>query len=152
MIRQHAYASHGFTAVELLITLFVAAAFLVAGYQLFNVVITDGGNTRIEASASNIAYDYLRRYSNSATSPCTTSNPITEEGIWIDGAVNAEVSVSITCPQSATTTLSKVEVIVQYGEGSDVRTVKYATFVDKSKGTSAFILDKHLAGRESIYA
>ena len=36
----HARPSNaGFTAVELLITLFVAAAFIIAGYQLFNIVI-----------------------------------------------------------------------------------------------------------------
>jgi len=39
----HVNKQAGFSAVELLITLFVAAAFLVAGYSLYNVVIKDGG-------------------------------------------------------------------------------------------------------------
>ena len=63
----------GFTAVELLITLFVAAAFIVAGYQLFNIVMKDGGETRAESRAGNVAYDYLRRYTDAATNPCTPS-------------------------------------------------------------------------------
>lgn len=127
-------ASSGFTAIELLITLFVAAAFLAAGYQLFNLVIKDGGNTRAESAASNVAYDYLRRYSDSSTNPCTTSTPLAGEAITIEGVASPLVTVAITCPQSATTTLSRIEVSISYGLGSDAKTVKYATYVDKSRG------------------
>ena len=41
------FSTAGFTAVELLVTLFVAAAFLLAGYQLFNFVIRDGSKNRV---------------------------------------------------------------------------------------------------------
>ena len=75
----------GFTAVELLITLFVAAAFLVSGYQLYALIIKDGGQTRSDARASNVAYDYMRRYSLSATSPCTTITPVNNSSITISG-------------------------------------------------------------------
>lgn len=131
---QRSYSS-GFTAIELLITLFVAAAFLAAGYQLFNLVIKDGGSTRAESAASNVAYDYLRRYSDSATNPCTTTTPLENEAITIEGVASPIVTVSITCPQSTTTTLSRIEVSISYGLGSDTRTIKYATFVDRSRGT-----------------
>ena len=66
-------AQNGFTVVELLITLFIAAAFLVSGYQLFNLIIKDGGQTRAESRASNVAYDYLRKYSSSAVFPCVAT-------------------------------------------------------------------------------
>lgn len=126
--------SSGFTAVELLITLFVAAAFLIAGYQLFNLVIKEGGNARAESAAGNIAYDYLRRYSDSAANPCTPSTPLTNQSVTIDGIANATISIAITCPQSDAVTLSKVEATVNYGIGSDAKIVRYATYTDKSRG------------------
>ncbi len=124
----------GFTAVELLITLFVAAAFIIAGYQLFNVVIKDGGETRAESRAANIAYDYLRRYSDSATNPCVPSSPITNQTVTVDELVNVRITVAITCPQPQTTSLSKVDATITYNTPSS--TVHYATYVDKSKGAT----------------
>lgn len=131
----HHTFTRGFSAVELLITLFVAAAFLLAGYQLFNVVIRDGGNTRTESAAGNVAYDYLRRYSESATNPCAPSTPLSSTPVAVAGTKNSTVSISVTCPMTDAPAVSKVEAIVQYGIGSDANTVKIATFVDKSQGT-----------------
>lgn len=129
-------SQQGFTAVELLITLFVAAAFIVAGYQLFNIVIKDGGDTRAESRASNIAYDYLRRYSNSATNPCSVQSPVSSQAINVTDLVDVKVSIAITCPQADAPTLSKVESIITYGNPSF--TVRYATYVDKSKGATPY--------------
>lgn len=50
----------GFTAVELLVTLFIAALFIASGYQLYAVTTTDSANIRERSIASNIAYKYLR--------------------------------------------------------------------------------------------
>ncbi|MFZ3009910.1 MAG: type II secretion system protein, partial [Candidatus Microsaccharimonas sp.] len=97
----------GFTAVELLITLFVAVAFLVAGYQLFNVVVKDGGQARAESRAGNVAYDYMRRYASNATNPCTGSTPLNNSPLNIDGLSNARITVTITCPDVTTASLSK---------------------------------------------
>lgn len=124
----------GFTAVELLITLFVAAAFLISGYQLFNIVIQDGGETRAESRAGNLAYDYLRQYSDVATNPCTAQTPLTEEPVVVDGLVDVTISVVVSCPQTDTPSLSKVEAVISYN--SPQKTLSYATFVDKSKGAS----------------
>lgn len=128
------HQQQGFTAVELLITLFVAAAFLLAGYQLFNIVIKDGGDTRAESRASNIAYDYLRQYSNTATNPCTPQSPMTDQLISVNDLSDVKVSVALTCPQPDAPALSKVETIISYGKPTS--TVRYATYVDKSKGAS----------------
>lgn len=124
----------GFSAVELLITLFVAALFLAAGYQLYNFIITDSGNTRAESSVSNVAYNYLRQYITSATNPCSASTPLYNQAISISGVDSPAVSVIISCPLSGTPSLSKVEVDISYNVGSTTNTVKHATFVDKSKG------------------
>jgi prepilin-type N-terminal cleavage/methylation domain-containing protein len=118
----------GFTAVELLVTLFVAAAFLIAGYQLFSLVIRDGGQARSESRAGNIAYDYLRRYTASLTNPCIAQTPLTDSPITITGLVDVRVSVAISCPIDTTPSLSKVTATVTYN--NPVQTVSYATYVN----------------------
>lgn len=119
----------GFTAVELLITLFVAAAFLIAGYQLFNVIIKDGGQARAESRAGNVAYDYLRRYSPQAVNPCVASTPLTNSSVAIDGLSNVSISVVISCPPGLTVSgLSKIEVTITYNDPP--QTLKFSTFTN----------------------
>lgn len=116
----------GFTAVELLITLFVAAAFLVSGFQLYNLIIKDGGQTRADARASNVAYDYLQRYATSTSNPCTTTTPVNNTAITVSGLSAVTVTVAITCPYAATTSISKVEVTVLYNSPQQI--MKYSTY------------------------
>ena len=117
----------GFTVVELLITLFIAAAFLVSGYQLFSVIVKDGGEARTQSRAADVAYDYLQRNESSATSPCTSSTPLNNSPISVDGLSSVFVTVKISCPYATITNISKVEVSVKYGAGGDV--VSNATYV-----------------------
>lgn len=117
----------GFTIVELLITLFVAAAFLTSGYQLFNLVIKDSGQARAGSRASSVAYDYMRRYSTSVVSPCVASTPLTSAPISVSGLSNVTITVIISCPYSATTSLSKVDVMVNYN--TPQLTMEYSTYV-----------------------
>ena len=123
----------GFTAVELLITLFVAAAFLIASYQLFSVVVNDGGQARAESRASNVAYDYLRQYTSSAANPCVEYTPLSDSTLSVDGLSDTTVTVTITCPDYSTDELSKVEVTVSYNDPQ--QTVKYGTYTSGSDGT-----------------
>lgn len=121
----------GFTAVELLITLFVAAAFLIASYQLFNLIIKDGGATRSEARAANVAYDYLRQYSTSATTiPCTASSPLNASPLTIDGLTNVTVDVSVTCLPNESPNLSRVSANVHFNVPQ--KTVSYSTFTSSA--------------------
>lgn len=122
-------AQSGFTAIELLVTLFIAAAFLIAGYQLFTLVVRDGGQTRAESKAGNIAYDYLRRYAPSATNPCSSVTPLNNSPITVDGLVDARITVSLSCANSSTTTLSKIEAVITYNNPTE--TVRYATYVNR---------------------
>jgi len=123
----------GFSAVELLITLFVAAAFLTTGYQLYTVILKDGGETRYQAKASNIAYDTLRRYSPKATKPCTsipsptpTATLPTNHGL----PSPSSITVTINClTGSGTTDMSRIQVSVKYG--SPQQEVVHAIFVAK---------------------
>jgi len=119
----------GFSAVELLITLFVAVAFLVAGYSLYNVVIKDGGETRAQSRASNVAYDYMRRYSATAAFPCAPLTPLNAAPINISGLSAVLVTVVITCPYPSLTSLSEVTVTVAYN--NPVQTMVYSTYVKR---------------------
>jgi prepilin-type N-terminal cleavage/methylation domain-containing protein len=129
----------GFTAIELLITLFVAAAFLVAGYQLFSLVIKDGGQARAESRAGNVAYDYMRRYAPSATNPCTEQTPLTASTVSIEGLSNAQITVTITCPEFSVTSLSRVNVSISYN--TPQQTVNYSTFTNGSSTQTADVTD-----------
>jgi Tfp pilus assembly protein PilV len=105
----------GFSAVELLITMFIAAAFIITGYQLYSIVIKNGGEARRQAKASNIAYDNLRRYSPQAVSPCAVVTPTPTPTIPANsGLGSAAISVTITCPYGTSSTTSKVESRVTY--------------------------------------
>lgn len=119
----------GFTAVELLVTLFVAAAFLVAGYQLYNVVIKDGGQTRAQSRASNVAYDYMRRYSASASTPCSSSTPLSGSPITVAGLGATTITVALTCPYASLTTITKITVTVLYNNPQ--QSVVYSTYVKR---------------------
>jgi len=125
----HTSEQSGFTIVELLITLFVAVAFLVSGYQLYNLIIKDGGQTRADARAASVAYDYMRQYSASVTSPCVAATPLgpTGSSVNVGGLTNVTITVNITCPYTAVTSVSKVDIIVLYN--TPQQTMEYSTYV-----------------------
>lgn len=121
----------GFSAVELMITLFIAAAFVATGYQLYNVVVRSSGESQALARASNLAYDYMYRYANSSSvqDPCSASTPLSASSVsGVQGLSNVKVTVVVSCPGTPTT-LSKVEARVTYGGGSAAGEVRHATFV-----------------------
>lgn len=121
----------GFSAVELLITLFIAVAFIGTGYQLYSIIIKNGGDTRARARASNIAYDNLRRYTPQATNPCSAVTPTPTPSIPTgSGLSNASITVTISCPYGTTLALSKVEASVTYG--SPQQEVVHALYVSSN--------------------
>lgn len=62
MIRPKQHYQSGFSAVELLITLFVAAAFIATGYQLYYAVIEASGETRSRALVHNSINSNIQFY------------------------------------------------------------------------------------------
>ncbi len=127
--------SKGFSAIELLITLFIAAAFLVSGYQLYNLVIKDGGQSRQAARANNAAYDYLQRYKPTVTSTCVAQTPVNNQSdSTVTGLSNVYVTVSITCPFGTTSTVSKVLVTIAYG--SPQKTVTSSSYANSTDYTT----------------
>lgn len=123
----------GFSAVELLITLFIAAAFIGTSYQLYSVVIKDGGVVRMRAKASNIAYDNLRRYAPQVTNPCTVFTPSPTPSIPAGSLpANASLSVTPTCPYApsgGSVAITRIEVKITYG--TPQQEVVHALFVTK---------------------
>ena len=109
-------SERGFSAIELLITLFVGVAFVATGYQLYSVIIQNSGDARFRSKASNIAYDMLRKYSAQATNPCTSVAPSPAPTVpTSSGLSNATATVTISCPFGGTSGTSKVKVVLTYG-------------------------------------
>jgi hypothetical protein len=120
----------GFSAVELLITLFIAAAFIATGAQLYSVIIQNSDEARMRAKASNIAYDNVRKYASDATNPCTVVVPSPTPSIPTDsGLPSASIVVTVTCPYGTGTPTSKVEARVLYN--SPQQEAVHAIFVTK---------------------
>lgn len=123
-------STNGFSAVELLVTLFVAAAFLMSGYQLYAVVIKDGGKAHAQANTSNAAYDYIQHYKTSATNPCTVQTPLTNSPIMISGVFNPTLTVAISCPYGTTSSVSKILATINYD--TPQQTITNAIFINQS--------------------
>ena len=123
----------GFSTVELLVTLFVAAAFLLSGYQLYAMIIKDGGETRAQAKASNTAYDYLQQYKSNSTyikKPCQDLVQPADVTPTITGLSNLVIKVAVSCPYGKAATdpaVTKILVTVNYGTSKSVTQATYVT-------------------------
>lgn len=116
----------GFTIIELLVTLFVAAIFLIAGYQIYTTVIRTDGQTKAQVTAEGLATDYGAQYVASAPYPCVASQPLTDSPVTATGLSNVTVSVTISCPKSAPNNVASINVIVKYN--SPQNQVSYSTW------------------------
>ena len=125
----------GFSAVELLITIFIAAAFVGAGYPLYVAITRNSAEARDKATASAIAYEHLRKYTSLATNPCTTVTPTPAPAIPTGSPnytalTNASITASITCPYApATSGVTLVSVTVTYGPASNQKQVQHSVYV-----------------------
>jgi Tfp pilus assembly protein PilE len=129
-VKQHRKIEQGFSAVELLITLFIATAFVAAGYELYSAIISDGGQARARTKASDIAYAALRQYSSQAQSPCAVISPTPAPTIPAGSNLsNASITISITCPYGVSSTTSKIEASVKYNNPQEE--VVHALFVNE---------------------
>ncbi len=117
----------GFTAVELLVTLFVAALALASGYQLYAAVIKQDGDTRAETAAGFAAYEKVKQYSIDATTPCTPSTPVDDANFTLFEQQKSRLVVTITCPNLALPNMSKVTATISYD--TPEKTVTHSTFV-----------------------
>lgn len=122
---------HGFSAVELLITLFIATIFLIAGYQIWGEVMGAGTKSDYLAKASNISYDYLRRYSIQPAK-CAVSTPVNNTAITDQVIGQAKVTVKVSCPYGTTgdTNIKLITSTVSYGSTSTPQEVTHAMYIN----------------------
>lgn len=106
--------SEGFSTIELLISIFIAAAFITTGFQLFTVVIQDGTEARQRSRASNVAHENLRKYTGSVTAVCS-SRPGTVTPAAPSDLPRASITVSFSCPYGPDSKTTRIEATVTYG-------------------------------------
>lgn len=111
----HVSPRQGFSTVELLISLFVAAAFIGTAFQLFSVIMNDSNNTRLRARANSFVNTTLQEYSNSTNSPCSPTPATVNLTIPTTDLPQASGTVTYTCPYGGSSSITRVHVIVNYG-------------------------------------
>lgn len=135
MSRHHSgSASEGFSAVELLVSLIVAALFLFAGFSLYNSIIKYSVESRNRGKADLIAVEYLRRYETTVPATCAASTPLALQAVPAGdnttGMNTPRISVTFSCPNSVQPWMTEVTARVEYVENSVVKAVEqevYAT-------------------------
>ncbi|EDK72327.1 hypothetical protein TM7_0550 [candidate division TM7 genomosp. GTL1] len=136
----------GFTTIELLVTLFVATAFIAAFAQIFSVIDRGTTEAKWQSAASNLAYSNLRKYSsasdvtgfacNSTTNLTTNAsaagqviqtNNYTGSAVQLPGST-VTVEVRAFAPAGCGTTPIKLVATTTFG-GAPIRKVIHATYV-----------------------
>lgn len=120
----------GFSAVELLLTLFIAAAFVGSFYQLYTSIAQTNASARLRAVASDVAYSNLRKYTSKPSFTCNTTTDLT-----VDANAAGQVLSQTTDTNSTLLTNPYIQTIRVYaprGCGSSlpalvVSTVEYGT-------------------------
>ncbi|NTW62164.1 prepilin-type N-terminal cleavage/methylation domain-containing protein [Candidatus Saccharibacteria bacterium] len=117
----------GFSAVELLITLFVAAAFLMAGYQLYSMVVKDGGEARKQSIAYGKTRETLQSFKVSPPNPCSVAALQAETPTTVTGLSNVTIAVDRYCPFGTSSQISRIQVTLKYGNPQ--KTIMDSTYV-----------------------
>ena len=119
----------GLTTVELIVTLFLAAMFIISGYQLFNAVSTRTSDSRELAEASSIAYRILR--TNDTYVAITNSCAVPTESVVAvgDSSLPSPSAKISRCKPSVSSSLIRVTAVVEYGDSSYRRKAAHAIYV-----------------------
>ena len=125
----------GFTIVELLTTIIVAALFVGVFYQMFVILVGVNANARNVAQASSLAYSNMRRYPTAAstgrTCSASSTNLLNTTGVDSDypelGSVTETVTASYPYGCSAVYDVIKLVSVVTY---RGTTKVSYATYVN----------------------
>lgn len=127
----------GFTAIELMITIVVAAIFLFAGYQLYIQVTRDSLVADKFTRVSNVAYEQLRKQltDSAAAAPggCDAASQKTVTGSQTVSRVGTvSLSSVIDCPYGTTpgnlTDVFHVTVTATYTDNGQTKTVSHAGY------------------------
>ncbi|MCB9820125.1 hypothetical protein H6796_02390 [Candidatus Nomurabacteria bacterium] len=94
----------GLTTVELLVTLFIASAFILAGHQLYTQVLLRGTESNRMANASMAAYKYMRKYQNdvkTTKSICSPETLVSNQPVSDSDLPDGKLTVTVKCPMTA---------------------------------------------------
>lgn len=106
----------GFTTVELLISLFIAAAFIATGFQLFSIVTKDSNEARLRAKAASIINTKIQEYSSLAKSPCGPPPSAAVISIPVADLPRPTSMVTFSCPYGVDSKTTRVKVTIVYGQ------------------------------------
>jgi prepilin-type N-terminal cleavage/methylation domain-containing protein len=127
----------GFTAIELLITLIIAAVFIFAGYQLYSQVVQEGADANRTARLSNATYAKLRSTTSDADtaypSGCTFTTPVVTTSTQnVSGLGTITFTTTVSCPYvSASNSAQNVFLIrVDATDASGNTKVSHATYAN----------------------
>lgn len=137
MIQPKTSHEQGFSAVELLITLFIGALFLISGIQIYGFIFANGTESGQTARASNLAYELLQdQKANFETDSgsCETSTDPDPTISDNHGLSIVSASVVVECPYAAHATvglrvISKIIVTITYKTGSTTESVTHAAYI-----------------------
>ena len=113
-------SNQGFTTVELLISLFIAAAFIATAFQLFSVVTKDSNKAQLRATAAGIINTTIQERSNNVSATCTPQSDSPTAIPVAQLPQPATVTVSYTCPYGQSSKTTRVTAVVSYGTPSVV--------------------------------
>ena len=124
----------GFTVIEMLVTVIVAALFAFIFYQLFISSTKINSNARRDAIAGEIAYSNLKKYPNkeSVTVPADCASPsatntITSTNNYPDIGSVTETIITSWPFACSDTSIAKIESIASYKGGQNQ--VSYVAYV-----------------------
>jgi Tfp pilus assembly protein PilE len=122
----------GFTTVELLITLFVAAAFLATGFMLYTAIVRNGADSRQMTQVNDVAYAKLRALA-STTPACSTTPTVVSSTPSISGVSNPTLTTTISAPYGCPwdNSIMKAQVTITYGPDSNRQEVDHAIYVKR---------------------
>lgn len=128
----------GFTAVELLITLFIASVFLFAGYQLYTQVTRDGNDADRTARLSNEVYERMRLESAKVTAanpsgcPAGLASPAADPSTTVGGVPNVIITVTYSCPAGTSPVydLFLIDVSASFTVNGVAQKVEHATYAN----------------------
>lgn len=134
---KHITSESGLSAVELLITLFIAAIFLMAGYLLWGFTVQGSAEASQSSIASNIAYDYAKQYRVTTGCSSSTPTPVVTPALVTNatptnaaGIPNPKISVTATCSQALyDLKMVLITSTVTYGN-NPVKTVSHAVYAN----------------------
>lgn len=118
----------GFSTVELLISLFITAAFIATGFQLFSAVTANSHEARMRATAHNLATEGVQRLKESVSLPCSPLGPISAT-LPPSSLPQANSQFEVTCPYGDGAGTARITHTVTYGDPQ--RTVKASIDVSR---------------------